>query len=362
MEPDRHRGARGAPVRCSIDLSADASHLQPLVDVLLAVRDGATYLPAALDSLLAQDLVRFRLILVDDASADDSPLILAAAARRDPRITVVRNVAPAGLAASLNRGLALCTAPFVARADADDVYAPHRLSAQLARLEAEPALGVLSCGYHRIGADGRHVDTVVPPTGHRRVRFHLRFANALLHPGTMLRTALLREVGGYDVRYWTAQDSDLWARLAPLARIDNLEEPLVSYRVHAASTMRTRGEAGRALSLSVPRRELGTYLGRALSAHESRAAVELYQGYSTLDRAALLAALGVMRETDRRAADGDGDVRRFFHARVWRGLAIQRHRAGWRSPARASLAAASQLAWRVPMPAGRHRAPAFPAA
>ncbi len=333
--------------------------LEPRIDVLLAVRDGAPYLPIALDSLLAQDLVDYRLIAVDDASTDDSWSILEAAAARDARVTLVRNPSCAGLAESMNRGLALCTAPYVARADADDVYSARRLSTQWQHLEADRALGVLSCGYHRIDAAGSRIDTVVPPTGHARVRFHMRFMNALLHPGAMIRTSLLRQVGGYDPRYWTAQDSDLWARLAPLTRIDNLEAPLVSYRVHGSSVSRTRGEAGRELSLSVPRRELSSYLGRALSAHESRAAVELYQGYETLDRSSLRAALGVLREVDRRAARcEEAEVRRHFRRRVWRGLAIQRQRALWRSPARASFAAAAQLGWRVPLPALRRRAPA----
>lgn len=322
--------------------------LNPLVDILLAVRDGARYLPAALDGLLAQHLREFRLLVVDDASTDETAAILAGAAARDRRITVLRNDTPTGLPASLNRGLAECTAPFLARADADDLYAPERLSSQLQRLLVDPGLGVLSCGYHRIDADGRRLGTVVPVSGHQRLRFHMLFMNGLLHPGVMLRTELLRRVGGYDTSYWTAQDSDLWARLSPLARIDNLEAPLVSYRVHPASVMKTRGRAGRELSLSVPQRLLSRYLDRAVSLPHTRALVGLYQGFETLDARSLDTALTLMRELDRQVRVREpAPVVRFFHGRVRQALIRQARRVGWRSPWRKGLIGASALTWRL---------------
>jgi glycosyltransferase involved in cell wall biosynthesis len=75
----------------------------PLVSVLLAVHNDARYLPAAVESVLRQSLADLELVVVDDASSDETPTLLASVA--DPRLTVLTNQEQLGLAASLNRGL-----------------------------------------------------------------------------------------------------------------------------------------------------------------------------------------------------------------------------------------------------------------
>ena len=73
-----------------------------IVSVLLAVRDGRRYLDQAVQSLLRQTLAEIELLVVDDASTDDTPELLARI--RDPRLTVFRNETRRGLASSLNLG------------------------------------------------------------------------------------------------------------------------------------------------------------------------------------------------------------------------------------------------------------------
>ena len=75
----------------------------PLVTVLLAAHDAQSYLRDAVESVLSQTMGDFELLVVDDASTDATPAILAGVA--DPRLVVVRNDHRSGLAASLNRGL-----------------------------------------------------------------------------------------------------------------------------------------------------------------------------------------------------------------------------------------------------------------
>lgn len=316
----------------------------PALSVIVSVRDGARYLPPALDDLLAQTFTRFELIVVDDASSDATPAILRAYARRDARLRVLTNERHRGLPASLNRALAAARAPLVARADADDGYAPDRFERQMARMAAEPGLGVLSCGFRRIDGDGRVTGTRTPTTGDAFIRFQMLFMNALLHPGVMFRTALVRQVNGYDEAYWTAQDSDLWARLLPLTRMDNLPDPLVNYRVHTASVMKTRGEAGRRLSLSVPRRLLSGYLLRDVSMDEARAAVDLFQDLRIMPPVELRAGERVLRETWRASRGREPPpVRDRFRRRVAASLGSQ---AAAASGAEAALLHALALTWR----------------
>jgi glycosyltransferase involved in cell wall biosynthesis len=274
-----------------------------------------------MESLLAQSFREFELIVVNDGSCDETEAILTGYAARDLRIIVLRNDTPRGLAASLNRALALVRAPLVARADGDDLYHPDRFVRQVAYMHGHPEIGVLSCGFRRIDSEGKVISTVLPTTGTDQIRFQMHFMNALLHPGVVFRAELGRTVGGYDERYWTAQDSDLWARLLPRTKMENLPEPLVDYRIHNASIMKTRGQAGRRLSLSVPARLLGTYLGRSLTPEDVQPAVDLYGGFARMNPDAALEGAALLTEVCRAAGRREpGPVRRAFRKRVARSL------------------------------------------
>lgn len=297
---------------------------EPRVSVLMAVHNGERYLAEALGSLLAQTLEDFELVVVDDGSTDGTAAVLAAYAARDARLVVVRNEENLRLPASLNRGLERCRASLVARADADDVYHPERLERQVAFMEAHPEVGVASCAYHRTDAQGRVIGTVRPPTDDGVIRFRQLFMNSFLHPGIVFRASLVRAVGGYDPGYWTAQDSDLWARVRDRARLANLSEPLVRYRVHTSSTMRTRGGEGRALSLSVPQRLLSAYLERSLSLEEAEAIVTLYQGFEWMAPDAIARGRRGLRDVLQRARRREAPgVVRYFKREVGASLAKQ---------------------------------------
>src|SRR5712691_9294956 len=101
----------------------------PLVSALLAVHNDVRYVRSAVTSVLRQTLADLELIVVDDASTDDTAAVLAGGA--DGRVTVLRNEEQLGLAASLNRGLDRASGRYVARLDADDVALPERFERQV---------------------------------------------------------------------------------------------------------------------------------------------------------------------------------------------------------------------------------------
>ncbi|WP_299844298.1 glycosyltransferase [uncultured Jannaschia sp.] len=313
----------------------------PAVSVLMAVRDGAVHLPETIASLRAQADPGggLEFVVVDDASTDATPALLAAWAEADPRLRVLAAPAPMGLAAALNLGLGHVRAPLVARADGDDLYAPDRLLRQAAALRADPRLDALSCGCVRIDEAGNELARMAPVTGPDRIRFRTLYTSSLLHPGAMIRTAALRAVGGYDAGYWTAQDSDLWARLlAAGGCLDNLLEPLVRYRVHATSLTAKRGAAGRALSLSVPERVQSAYLDGLPPDHDVAATVDLWQGYRPLAPEAIRAGLAGMERIAAVARRREGpevlaDMRATMGRAFWR----QARWLGRRRPALAVL-------------------------
>ena len=100
----------------------------PRVSVALCVYNGERWLPAQLDSLLAQQDVELEIIVVDDCSTDHSREILRWYARRDPRIQLHENTANLGHLRSFEKCMALCTSPLIAPCDQDDIWHPRKLA------------------------------------------------------------------------------------------------------------------------------------------------------------------------------------------------------------------------------------------
>ena len=204
----------------------------PLVTVLMSTHNDLSFLPEAVDSILAQTLTDFEFLIVDDGSTDGSGAYLAGL--RDPRVRVLRNAANEGLTRSLNRGLNEAAGRYVARMDADDVALPGRLARQVEFLEANPELGLLGTARVLIDEAGGEVAGGPAVCGSLRVRWKMLLGNAFAHPTVMLRRSALERHGlRYDESFRTAQDYELWTRLLCHTGGDNLDEPLLRYRLRA---------------------------------------------------------------------------------------------------------------------------------
>jgi len=219
----------------------------PRVSILMPVRNEASYLPAALDSLSRQTLVDWELVVVDDGSQDDTPAILAAAAGHDSRIHVIRNQG-AGLVTALNHGLTACRAPLVARMDGDDICHPRRLELQASHLDQHTDTGLVACSFRHFPRSTLKQGMLSYESWQNALESHEqimrdRFVESpFCHPSIMVRRALIEQVGGYRERGW-AEDYDLWLRLADSGtRFARLTLPLFFWRDHPERATRTMSE------------------------------------------------------------------------------------------------------------------------
>lgn len=137
----------------------------PLVSVVVPTRDRVAMLMRAIDSVLAQTCGDFEVIVVDDASSDETLQRLAA--HPDPRIRSLPSVAAGGAPRARNRGIAAARGRYVAFLDDDDEWLPHKLERQLeAFARGSSRLGLVHGGSAVIAAaSGRVVHTVVPTPG-----------------------------------------------------------------------------------------------------------------------------------------------------------------------------------------------------
>jgi len=227
----------------------------PLVSVLLAVHNDARFLREAIDSILSQTLGDLELLVIDDASTDDTPAVLAAV--EDQRLVVLRNDEQAGLATALNRGLDRASGAFVARLDADDVALPERLERQVERLRADSDTAVVGSAVTDLDEQGRRGRTHLLPSGATPLRWHALFSSPFFHPTVLVdREALAANGLRYDTTYLESEDYDLWTRLFACADGDNLREPLVLKRVHAGQASQRRGDVQESFQRRVALREI----------------------------------------------------------------------------------------------------------
>jgi glycosyltransferase involved in cell wall biosynthesis len=227
----------------------------PLVSVLLAVHNDARFLREAVASVLRQTLDDLQLLVVDDASTDETPAVLAEVS--DSRLVLLRNEERTGLAGSLNRGLEAANGKFVARLDADDVALPDRLQRQVERLRNDERTAVLGSAVVDLDEQGRRGRTHVMPQGATALRWHALFSSPFFHPTVLVDREVLDAHGlRYDPSFLESEDYDLWTRLFAYADGDNLPEPLVLKRVHAGQASQRRGEVQQSFQRQVALREI----------------------------------------------------------------------------------------------------------
>lgn len=199
------------------------------ISVLLPVYNCPRYVGAAIESILAQSLGDFELLIIDDGSTDETPSVLER--YTDPRIRHLRQT-NRGLAGTLNVGIEMARGEFIARQDQDDLSHPDRLAKQLAYFHANPSCVLLGTaaeileGENRSGRFHRH------PTDPTRLRYELLFNNPFVHSSVMFPRGSVREVGGYstDPSRQPPEDYELWSRLARRGPVANLSDPLLVYR------------------------------------------------------------------------------------------------------------------------------------
>lgn len=210
----------------------------PDVSVLTAVYNGEQFLADALESVQTQKGVTIQHVIVDDASNDMTPAILAAWAAKNPGteiITLKKNIGPT---AAANIGLQKCTGKYIARLDADDICLPDRLEKQFAFLETNPDVSFVGSGAHRIGPDGKIIGKWHrPPTTHEEFVARLvKFEGTCAHSSFFLTREAMEAVGGYNENQVRSLEFDLMLRLYDQGyRFANIPDPLIGLRLHPSN-------------------------------------------------------------------------------------------------------------------------------
>ncbi len=206
-----------------------------LVSVVVPTRDRPNLLAQTLLSVRAQRDVDLEILVVDDASGD--PSATAAARVPDPRVRVLSHATPLGVAAARNRGIAGAAGAWIAFVDDDDLWAPDKLSSQLAAAERAGRSWVYA-GAVKIDRDACVLGGGPPPPP-ERVTADLRRYNSVPAGASnvVVRADLLARAGVFDPELRRTEDWDLWLRLARHGPPAWVRRPLVAYRQHVGNAV-----------------------------------------------------------------------------------------------------------------------------
>jgi glycosyltransferase involved in cell wall biosynthesis len=207
----------------------------PTVSVVIPAYNGVSrYLDEAIQGVLAQTFQAFELIVVDDASTDDTARVI----QRFPQVRYFRRAANGGQAAARNDGARLAKGEYLAFLDQDDLWEPSMLEETVAVLEADPAAAIVHCDGYQVNERNEilEYDGAMKPTA--SITQILRGGHDVATSGSLFRKACFDAVGGYDEQLPIWEDIDLAIRLYQQNRIVHLPKPLYRHRLYANNASR----------------------------------------------------------------------------------------------------------------------------
>lgn len=250
----------------------------PEVTVLMPVYNGEKHLAKAVESILNQTYRDFEFLIIDDCSTDSTPDILDR--YDDSRIVRLRNDPNVGITRTLNRGLEMARADFIARMDSDDISYPDRLEHQVAHMKAHPETGLLGTRYVIVDEVGNSIygEPSPPESGSESyVAWTLLWMTTIQHPTAMIRRSLLEKHGlRYDADYETAEDYELWTQIRRYSKVERLWETGLDYRVSEQGISQTRREKQIDTHHRIMHRELCRFTDEDLTTSITRYLLEMF--------------------------------------------------------------------------------------
>jgi glycosyltransferase involved in cell wall biosynthesis len=221
----------------------------PRVSVIIPVHNGKDYIHEALRSVLDQSFGDLEIVLVDDGSSDFDYTSLET---MDPRLRVIR-LAGRGVSFARNAGLASARGQLLAFLDADDVWCPGKLAAQVNYFERHPQVGMVYGRYRRWNADPSGLfpaaqtlttdcHAVERSESDRSGWLYARLLDGLLvgMNTAVVRRSVYDQIGGFRDDMRLGEDHDFWIRTSRVAEMHSLDAIVALYRIHGDSATQKR--------------------------------------------------------------------------------------------------------------------------
>ncbi len=196
------------------------------ISILIAVRNGEKTIEKCIESILKQNYTSFEIVIVDDGSTDSTKDIIKRI--NSKKIKIYTNNGVKGQAGALNYGMKKCMGKYIFRIDADDEMLQHRIAIQIKEMDENPKI-TMSVGGRLVCYENRVRLIEVKKLNYIKVS-DLLFGNPIPHStATFRRESLEKNKLEYDTKYESAEDFDLWFKIAKLGIIKYVDQPLIKY-------------------------------------------------------------------------------------------------------------------------------------
>jgi glycosyltransferase involved in cell wall biosynthesis len=227
-------------------VTTDGAFIMFSIDVVVPCYRYGRFLEECVVSVLSQSGIEIRVLIIDDASPDDTPQVASRLVRMDPRVTYVRHQNNKGHIATYNEGIEWISSKYYLLLSADDYLLPESLGRALRVMEAHDSVGFcfgralelrgdslcnVPCG---VNSAASHLDTGGLMAGRVFIEKY-GFKNVVPTPTAIVRTTLQKQVGFYSTVLPHSGDMEMWLRLASHSDVAFLDADQAVYRRHATN-------------------------------------------------------------------------------------------------------------------------------
>ncbi len=210
----------------------------PKVSVVIPAYNAMAYLPETLESVFRQTFTDFEVLIINDGSSDH--IVQWVAQITDPRVKLISQENQ-GLPGARNTGIAYARGEYVAFVDADDLWQPTKIERQVRCLEDKPEVGLVYTWTALIDEQSNPTGRVYAFDAEGNVWEQLLVGDPISNGSScMVRRSCFETVGVFDRSLTSAEDYDMWLRIAARYPFAVVREPLTLYRQHFSSVSKNR--------------------------------------------------------------------------------------------------------------------------
>ncbi len=217
----------------------------PKVSIFIPVYNTEKYIAQAIESILDQTFKDLELVIVDDCSSDETPIICAAYSQKDFRIKFFQNPENLGMMPNWNHGLTLCRGQYWGKLDADDWWEPDFIERCVEALEQHEEVGMVCSGFDEIDENDQLLRRTVDPSQEGIIDLKLRvlegptrmFAHVFARQGIgLLRYELFKQLGPFTLL--DGGDTEMWYRIGCHHKLYYVAEVMHHHRIWSANFTR----------------------------------------------------------------------------------------------------------------------------
>ena len=210
------------------------TNIKPKVSIVICTYNRAHLIEKAIGSILTQTFSDWELLIIDDASKDNTEEVVKKYYQDDKRISYIRQPQNVGIARNRNTGIELSKGEYIAVLDSDDEWIDtNKLQKQIDFLESNKDHALIGTNIIIVDENGNKISQTNYDTKDSDIRNKILLVDQTAQSSVVYRKQIAVECGGYDGKYEIADDYDLWFKIGLKHQMANLPEITVKYLEHS---------------------------------------------------------------------------------------------------------------------------------